>query len=659
MAKVTFSRIAIANLGPFKEQQQLDLEVRNGKPVVLVRALNGSGKTTLLTCIQVALYGSKLLGGARPGDYERLVAGMQRSDADGPSTVELDVRIEVNGETEDVTIVRTWPKGSDHFVERLVVLRGGSQDFQLTEDWDEYIDSILPAELAQLFLFDGERIESLANPRTLPDMLRRATEAFLGIGGIDSLSKDLLAVERRTIVRSRDQTAKYSEARSEFDALEAQQFECHGRVQELRNLLAHARTSSDVEQANLRRFTVNAQRVGLDSYQRAGELKSDAEHAQRRLEASLQKVREALADAYLPFSGLTVLWDAYSDRWSVEQGAEAARYVLDELGKRDRRVLKTVEREMPKESIAALRAALVEDSERYRKAAEIPKWLSSLADPATLRLRIEKAASDYKEAVAELHSSREAVAKSKRKVDSIPQAEQLRGLVDQLQERSAAVAGAEARVRQFEEQLAELENNERHLDVRLSASRARLSKDFKGQVQEQRAIAAGQRARSLLSQFKERLLASKATWLSEMITTEFKALMRKQRLVSRVSVDPDSYEVTIHGARGHELPMERLSAGERQLLAIAVLSALIKERKGRFPVVVDTPLARLDRQHRETLISRFFSRVSHQVMVLSTDEEVDDALFMQMERYTSSAYTLEYSDASHCTSVDVLERTEA
>lgn len=659
MAKVTFSGIAISNLGPFKSRQRIDLQVRSGRPVVLVRALNGSGKTTLLTCLQVALYGAKSFGSARSGDYERLLSGLQRADADGPSTIELDACIEVNGETENVTIVRTWSTGSDRIVERLDVLREGSLDFQLTEDWDEYIDSILPAELAQLFLFDGERIESLANPRTLPDMLRRATEAFLGIGGIDSLNKDLVAVERRTILRSREETSRHSEARRDFDVLEAQHAECESRVKDLRARLAQARTSSDVEQANLRRFTVSAQRVGLDSYQRAGELKSDVEHADRRMQAALLRVREALADAYLPFSGLRPLWTAYCERWSLEEGAEAARHVLGELGKRDKRVLKTVEHCMPKDSLAILKTTLLEDSERYRRAAEHEKWLTSVASPATLQSRVDKAASDYSDAVAELRSARESVAKAKRRVDSIPQAEQLRGLVDKLQERSASVAKAEAQVLLLQGQLAEQEGNERHLDIRLKAARLRLSKDFRGQVQEQHALAAGQRARSLLSQFKERLLASKATWLSEMITTEFKALMRKQRLVSRVSVHPDTYEVTIHGARGHELPMERLSAGERQLLAVAVLSALIKERKGRFPVVVDTPLARLDRQHREALISRFFSRVSHQVVVLSTDEEVDDSLLAQMERFTSSAYTLEYSDESHSTSVGQLEMAAA
>ena len=104
--------------------------------------------------------------------------------------------------------------------------------------------------------------------------------------------------------------------------------------------------------------------------------------------------------------------------------------------------------------------------------------------------------------------------------------------------------------------------------------------------------------------------------------------------------------------------MDRLSAGERQLLAIAVLSALIKERKGRFPVVVDTPLARLDQQHRSALIKRFFATVSHQVVVLSTDQEVDGLAYEALKPFTNAEYTLDFDDATGRTSIHALLPSE-
>lgn len=102
--------------------------------------------------------------------------------------------------------------------------------------------------------------------------------------------------------------------------------------------------------------------------------------------------------------------------------------------------------------------------------------------------------------------------------------------------------------------------------------------------------------------------------------------------------------------------MDRLSAGERQLLAISVLSALIKERKGRFPVVVDTPLARLDQQHRSAMIKRFFATVSHQVVVLSTDQEVEGSAYDALKPFTNAEYSLDFDDGEGRTTVNFLAK---
>jgi DNA sulfur modification protein DndD len=173
---------------------------------------------------------------------------------------------------------------------------------------------------------------------------------------------------------------------------------------------------------------------------------------------------------------------------------------------------------------------------------------------------------------------------------------------------------------------------------------------------EAKSLEASARTRKVLTVFKDRLLASKAQWLSDMITGEFRNLLRKRNLIASVVVDPTSYQVSIKDTKQQELPMDRLSAGERQLLAISVLSALIKERKGRFPVVVDTPLARLDQHHRSAMIKRFFATVSHQVVVLSTDQEVDGSAYDALKPFTNAEYSLDFDDGEGRTTVNALAK---
>jgi DNA sulfur modification protein DndD len=207
-----------------------------------------------------------------------------------------------------------------------------------------------------------------------------------------------------------------------------------------------------------------------------------------------------------------------------------------------------------------------------------------------------------------------------------------------------SVSIAEVKLQELSRSLEEAFTSKNHVENRLNAVYQRIRTELKDGAFQIKMLEAADRAKRTLTIFRERLLASKAQWLSEMITTEFQNLLHKKNLISRVLVEPQSFAVSIEDINGHFLPMERLSAGERQILAIAVLSALIRERKGRFPVVVDTPLARLDRNHRESLIHNFFAKVSHQVLVLSTDEEVEGPVYNALEKHLNREYELLFND---------------
>jgi DNA sulfur modification protein DndD len=657
MSKVTFLGIGIQNLGPFRERQCLDLRVKSGQPVILVKALNGSGKTTLLTCLQVVLYGNKAVPG-RTAEYEQLVRSLQRRDATGKARIDLELRIDLNGERDEITVSREWSVTPGKVTETLTVLRGGTEDTLLSEEWDEFIDSILPAELVQLFLFDGEKIEALANPRTLPDMLRRATESFLGIGGIEAVGKDLIAVERRALLQSKNSGSSFETARQQFDELEQELKRAEAQTSDMVQTRASALTYVEQVRKEYAHCVSHARRSGLATYEKAAEIRAAEQLARKRVEAAENAVREALADPLAPLATLGALWERYKLLWVQEADTKASKDLIGEIQRRDRRLLKALSASMPGPSMETVRQAFSDDLQRYQEAASKPVVLVAAPDPSLLESQIQTAQGRYEMAVKQLEDARTELTALERKVAAIPQGDQLADLLSQLQANAQALAAAEAQLASADQLLRDHTALIEQLRSRWTAARERMAHDYEGQALENKALAAGQRARSVLGVFKERLLASKAEWLSRMITSEFKALMRKQRLISTVQVDPQSYAVTIVDASRHELPMERLSAGERQLLAIAVLSALIRERKGRFPVVVDTPLARLDRTHRKALIQRFFAKVSHQVMVLSTDEEVEGSVYEEMKSHTAAAYQIHFSDENRCSSFRQLRATE-
>ena len=116
-------------------------------------------------------------------------------------------------------------------------------------------------------------------------------------------------------------------------------------------------------------------------------------------------------------------------------------------------------------------------------------------------------------------------------------------------------------------------------------------------------------------------------------------------------MDPGSFSVTLYRQDGTRQPKEVLSAGEKEVYAIAMLTALAKTSRKPLPFIIDTPLARLDSEHRTNLVDGFFPSASHQVLVFSTDTEIDRKYFEELRSHISKSYLLTYDESSQASVV--------
>jgi DNA repair exonuclease SbcCD ATPase subunit len=126
-------------------------------------------------------------------------------------------------------------------------------------------------------------------------------------------------------------------------------------------------------------------------------------------------------------------------------------------------------------------------------------------------------------------------------------------------------------------------------------------------------------------------------------------LLRKQSLVERIHIDPATFAITMYNRAGHALPKERLSEGEKQIFAISVLWGLARASAHPLPAIIDTPMARLDAAHRRHLVERYFRNASHQVLIRSTETEVDRHYDQALRPHIARAYHLRYDEESRAT----------
>jgi DNA sulfur modification protein DndD len=107
--------------------------------------------------------------------------------------------------------------------------------------------------------------------------------------------------------------------------------------------------------------------------------------------------------------------------------------------------------------------------------------------------------------------------------------------------------------------------------------------------------------------------------------------------------------ITLFDKEGNALPKQRLSEGEKQIFAISVLWGLAQASPRPLPAIIDTPMARLDSEHRDHLIQRYFPHASHQVIILSTDTEVTQEFYNELEPHLARAYHLNYDETTKVT----------
>jgi DNA sulfur modification protein DndD len=136
------------------------------------------------------------------------------------------------------------------------------------------------------------------------------------------------------------------------------------------------------------------------------------------------------------------------------------------------------------------------------------------------------------------------------------------------------------------------------------------------------------------------LIRQKLHELETQLVKRFNQLSRKRNFVDRVAIDAQTFTITLYRA-GSVFPRAQLSAGEEQIFAVATLWALREVSARPLPVIIDTPLSRLDDEHRRTMLAEFMPQVAQQVIVLATTSEIDDQTLRFLQPVLSRAYLLE------------------
>ena len=149
------------------------------------------------------------------------------------------------------------------------------------------------------------------------------------------------------------------------------------------------------------------------------------------------------------------------------------------------------------------------------------------------------------------------------------------------------------------------------------------------------------RVQQVLDEYAQRLRDKKLELLQRYITDGLQMLLHKKEFIDKVSIDKETFEVKLFKG-DDEISKEMLSKGELQMFATAVVWGLAKTSGRPLPFMIDTPLARLDEEHRESLVEKFYPYASHQLIIFSTNSEINKEFYPKLEPFVERSFVIKY-----------------
>lgn len=653
-----FLELVLQNFGPYVGRQVINLSPdrdRQSCPIILLGGMNGGGKTTLMDAIRLALYGSRAQCSTRGNlSYpEFLSQCVNRNVTPGENTrIELLFEHVQYNRRVEYRIVRYWEKNPKEGKDTLGILDGDWPDTGLAQTWDEYIENLLPLGISNLFLFDGEQVKELAELDSPPVAVVDAIQSLLGLELAERLAVDLdiLANRKRKEIASKKELVEIEEIERRLEQQELEEEAVQHELAELKEQLATF--NNKYKEASDRFFSEGGKIAGE---------RAQLDRVLEETKGKAQENRDALCEVaagVLPLALIQPLLVQAETQAEKELRSVQAKMAQGAMQERDRRLLTRLEElDLSVEKLKEIQAFLAAENQALSQEINLVEesWLE--ADAALLEKLKFVLSSQLPASIQVSEENLKSLQVLEDKIESLERQISTAASPEIYQRLQKEVKQAQAEVVKLEADFEVKNRRLRELQDAIESTKKELADYGKQNLTRQNQrhlIESINKVQQTLTLFKEKLTLKKLNKLEVQVTECFRYLLHKSDLVHRIVIDAHNFALSLYDLQGQPVPKHRLSAGEKQLLAIAFLWGLARVAGRQLPVAIDTPLGRLDSSHRQNLVERYFPSASHQVILLSTDTEIGQVEVdtLRQEGAIAREYLLKYDSKQRQTTVE-------
>lgn len=639
-----FENLLINNFGVYSGKQNFDLSTKEKKPVILIGALNGSGKTTFLQAIDFVLYGkfSNFFYSQKLSYENFLKKNINKSNYDDGAQVELVFFRKYKGKNEKFKISRNWKAIGKKIKEEFFVFIDDVYDEDITKDWDNFVDQILPSRVASLFFFDGEKIEQLADLEQSKGVLKKAINSLLGLEIVDQLNIDVDEFQKRSVLQLKtdDEKKNINKLKKEADGFE-------DRIKEFEESIVKVEDELAKKAYDIRELNVVLSQKGISYYEKKLEYEKELQVIdEKRTEISDELIKLASGDLPLLVvkNELATMVDQSKSLLENQNKTESQKKnndLIDSISSfvlknsKDDKFTKNFEKFVSDKKI---NETTILDNENLLPNLNYQD-LNSL-----LNHNLDIAEKDIKKKINTINKLEEEYEKISQLINKIPTDDEIKPLIEKLEVLQKDETKLITKKNILDEQRGQINGPLIKINIELKKEYEKKTTQDLVNLDKKRFVDYSVRIKDVLSTFHVKALDFHIKRLEKLILECFKSLHRKKDFIKTIKIDTSTFDLQIFEDKNVQVDTDILSAGERQLLAVAILWGLAKASNSAAPTVIDTPLGRLDSEHRLNLVEQYFPTASKQVILLSTDEEINQKYHKYMKPYLARSYKIEYDE---------------
>lgn len=704
------NKIVLYNFNSFEGLNEFDFTSDDSsKNIILIGGKNGAGKTSLFTAIKIALYGPLSFGyvGINPKYIAKIrdcinSKSFQKDVVE--SRVQISVSLMVEREVKEYEITREWDYTKQKLEEKYYVKTGGRLlDDQELSYFQNYLQGMIPPDLFEFFLFDGEEVGSIFSTSTYNSYIKNAVYTLCGLDIFEIIRKFTTGYAGKAVSDEEEEIhAQYEELRRNADEIDA-------RCSALEAQIATDRDELEKVETELIEVETAFKNAGGITEVERQELMKEFTMAEHTKTESLTKIK-MFVEGLMPFFILRDFTGRISAQLDFEEKGEIFYYVQQKLKRQEIKTILNANQDVSDDTVDVLMEFLLKKF-KPKGFTEGTQPVHDLSKEDLGRVNAMISAIDDFDvaAMVDLVERRRGAAERTMEINRILRsamteedarifAKKENALLKKKDEISTRIYESEMRLTTMKEELkiAVQQRNCAFQSIKDNAQNKHVFELSKG-----------------LSQMMESMLDNKSKLikrnLEKQIVENLQHIYRKNNLITHIEIEDDfqfnlyqnvKYDNTelLHliknlgkevfaleiGKQGmqilckkykvetvlqlqhaleadkqktvHDLfkriDISRLSKGERQIFILSLYWAIIELSGQDIPFVIDTPYARIDANHRREISEKFFPNISKQVLILSTDEEINEEYYKIIKPYIAKEYLLINDESQNRTTIE-------